>query len=118
MAKTGRPRIEIDWDQLDKLCMLMATLVDIASWFDCSVDTIERIIKREHEITFAEYYKKKSARGRISLRRKQYEVAMAGNVSMLIWLGKQTLGQKDQQEIEGELKVTINKIITDERPEE
>ena len=43
---------------------------------------------------------------------------MKGNVSMLIWLGKQTLGQKDQQEVEGDLRITINKIITDERPEE
>jgi len=98
--KMGRPLIEIDWKQLDKLCILMATLEDIAGWFDCSIDTIERAIKREHNITFAEYYKKKSARGRISLRRKQYEVAMSGNVSMLIWLGKQVLGQADKQDIE------------------
>lgn len=32
------------------------------------------------------------------LRAKQYEVAMAGNPTMLIWLGKQFLGQKDKTE--------------------
>ena len=31
----------------------------------------------------------------MSLRRKQMEVAMAGTPSMLIWLGKQWLGQSE-----------------------
>jgi len=35
----------------------------------------------------------------MSLRRKQIEVALKGNVSMLIWLGKQMLGQMDKQEL-------------------
>jgi hypothetical protein len=33
-----------------------------------------------------------------SLRRKQLQVAMSGSVPMLIWLGKQLLGQTDRQE--------------------
>ena len=36
-----------------------------------------------------------------SLRRKQYEVANEGNVTMLIWLGKQRLGQRDKHELGG-----------------
>lgn len=32
----------------------------------------------------------------MSLKRKQYEVAMGGNVTMLIWLGKITVGQVEQ----------------------
>jgi len=32
----------------------------------------------------------------MSLRRKQFEVAMSGNAVMLIWLGKNCLGQSDQ----------------------
>lgn len=31
----------------------------------------------------------------VELRRKQFEMAMDGDVRMLIWLGKQYLGQKD-----------------------
>ena len=34
----------------------------------------------------------------MSLRRKQKEVAMNGSVPMLIWLGKQHLGQRDNPE--------------------
>ena len=91
----ARPRIEIDWDQLDKLCALQCTKDEIAEWFDCSDDTISRSIKREFKMSFADYYKKKSSRGKISLRRYQFDLAQR-NVAMAIWLGKQYLGQRDE----------------------
>ena len=34
-----------------------------------------------------------------SLRRAQYEAAMKGNATMLIWLGKQYLGQRDSPDL-------------------
>jgi hypothetical protein len=48
---------------------------------------------------------------KMKLRRKQIEVAMNGNVVMLIWLGKQYLGQAEKVEGSGELKVTILRKI-------
>jgi len=96
MATMGRPRIEIDWKELDKLCGLQCSLEEIAGWFDCSIDTIEARIKETHGMTFPEYFAQKRSSGKISLRRKQYETAMAGNPTMLIWLGKQYLGQTDK----------------------
>ena len=39
---------------------------------------------------------------KIELRKKQWEVAMDGNVQMLIWLGKQYLGQRDTPETKWE----------------
>lgn len=98
--KMGRPKKEINWEEFDKLCNMQCTLVEIAGWFDVSEDTIERRVKEKYNVTFAEHYKTKSAGGKISLRRKQFEVAHKGNVTLLIWLGKQYLGQKDKQEIE------------------
>lgn len=97
--KMGRPRIEIDSDQFKKLCAIQCTEEEIASWFKCSVDTIERFCKREFGNTFAETFKMFSADGKISLRRTQFRMAET-NVSMAIWLGKQYLGQKEQSEIE------------------
>jgi hypothetical protein len=35
-------------------------------------------------------------KGRVALRSKQFELALAGNPTMLIWLGKQVLGQRDK----------------------
>ncbi len=102
-------RIELDWEQMRKLCQIQCTLVEIADWFNCSEDTIERRVKEKYDTTFAEYFKKNGSEGRISLRRKQFEVANKGNVTMLIWLGKQHLGQKDRQELTGdEGPLTIN----------
>ncbi len=91
----ARPRIEIDWSDFDKLCVMQATLEEIASWFGCSVDTIERAVKRKAKMGFAEYFTQKAGRGRVSLRRKQYEMALAGDRTMLIWLGKQYLKQTE-----------------------
>ena len=96
---TGRPRKEIDEIQFTKLCELQCTLSEIAGFFDCSTDTIERWCKRELNEPFAEVYKKYSAKGKISLRRYQFRLAEK-SASMAIWLGKQMLGQKDYVEIE------------------
>lgn len=94
----ARPRIEIDFDQFQKLCTIQCTLAEIASWFKCSEDTIERWCKRELKMSFAEAFKTWSADGKISLRRTQFRMAET-NVSMAIWLGKQYLGQRDQQDV-------------------
>lgn len=98
MSKTGRPRVEIDQEQFEKLCFIQCTLNEIASWFRCSEDTIERWCKREYKETFAETHKKYSAGGKISLRRYQMKMA-EHNATMAIWLGKQYLGQSDKQEV-------------------
>jgi len=97
--KKGRPRIQIDWGEFDKLCLMQCTLIEIADWFGCSVDTIENRCRGDKKLLFSEYFKKKSVGGKVSLRRSQFKAANGGNVTMLIWLGKQYLGQKDRQEI-------------------
>lgn len=91
----GRPQIQIDKSQFEGLCYLQCTLVEIAGFFKCSEDTIERWCKRTYNAGFADTYKIYSQEGKISLRRYQYKMA-AKNPSMAIWLGKQWLGQKEQ----------------------
>lgn len=99
MAKMGRPRKEIDFDQLKKLCAIQCTELEIADFFDMTDDTLNSRIKEEYEITFSEYFKKNSSFGKISLRRNQFKMAEK-SVAMAIWLGKQYLGQADHQELE------------------
>lgn len=91
---TGRPKKEIDKKIFENLCGLQCTLEEIAGVFDCSVDTIERWCKREYKQTFAEVYKKHSAKGKTSLRRTQFKLAEK-SAAMAIFLGKNYLGQKD-----------------------
>lgn len=101
--KGGRPRIEFterDWSNIENLCGLMCTAEEIAGFLGVSADTLDRRIKERCNYGFADYFKRHSSKGRISLRRKQYQVAESGNPTMLIWLGKQYLDQKEKQEID------------------
>lgn len=99
MAKMGRPLTAIDKKQFEKLCTLQCTKEEIAGFFECSEDTIEKFCKREYGETFTAVFKQKRQTGKISLRRSQWRLAEK-NVSMAIWLGKQYLGQKEQQEVQ------------------
>lgn len=109
-AKSGPKPKNIDWDSFEKLCSLHCTLVEISEWFDVSEDTIERYVKKKYGMRFAEIYKRKSSKGKISLRRKQHEIAMTGNPTMLIWLGKQHLEQRDQHAVEQSLEIKTFKL--------
>ena len=85
-----------------RLAALGVPMVDIAFVVGCSVDTLERRFRDEIE--------EGRANGRTRLRQKQLEVALSGNPAMLIWLGKQMLGQSDKQEISntGPVQVRLN----------
>ena len=93
----GRPRINIDKNQFEKLCGIQCTQEEIAGFFSCSTDTIERWCEREYDQKFAEVFRQKRGLGRISLRRSQFRMA-EHSASMAIWLGKQYLDQKDHIE--------------------
>jgi hypothetical protein len=102
----GRPPIEIDRANFEKLCAMCATQDEIAGFFECSPDTILRFCHDTYGETFAEVFKRYSAKRRVSLRRQQFEIAEKGNVTMQIWLGKQYLGQSDKQESVAEVNHT------------
>jgi hypothetical protein len=91
--KAGRPKLEIDADLVKKLAEIGCPNKEIASFVSCSVDTLDR--------NFADVIAKGRENCKTRLRKKQIEVALAGNVTMLIFLGKNMLGQADKQEISG-----------------
>lgn len=94
----ARPRIEIDKKQFEKLCGLQCTKEELAGFFNCSEDTIERWCRREYKESFAVVFAQKRVTGKISLRRSQFRMAET-NPTMAIWLGKQYLNQREQQDI-------------------
>lgn len=101
--KGGRPRINIDQIEFEKLCQLQCTKEEIAGWYHCSEDTIERWCNRTYGECFAVVFAQKRAGGRISLRRSQFELAKK-SAAMAIFLGKNYLGQKDQQEVVAQIE--------------
>lgn len=92
--KKGRPRKEIDQRQFENLCALQCTEVEIEDWFDVTDKTLNSWCKRTYGKNFSEVFRQKRGRGKISLRRTQWQLAEK-NANMAIWLGKQYLNQSD-----------------------
>lgn len=111
----GRPKVQIDKTEFEKLCHIQCTKREIAEWFGCSEDTIERWCKREYDENFAVIFEKKRSFGKISLRRIQWQLAER-NATMAIFLGKQYLGQTDNMVIKAD--VTEDDPITKSLKEE
>lgn len=103
MANRGRPRKVIDKEQFEKLCAIQCTLEEMEGFLGVSGDLIENFCKREYGMNFSEVFRLKRGLGKVSLRRSQFRLAET-NPTMAIWLGKQYLGQTDEQ------KITVNSI--------
>jgi hypothetical protein len=91
-AGAGRKAVSIDLETLEKLCSMGCSDEELAGWFGVSVRTIQN---RRTQRKFADVMRRGDARGRISIRRAQVRQVEAGNVPMIIWMGKNRLGQRD-----------------------
>lgn len=92
----GRPKLilnERGLKTVEDLAHIECTQDEIAAILGCERSTLTNENNRP---LFEPAFKRGSDGGKASLRRKQYEVAMKGNCSMLIWLGKQYLGQSEK----------------------
>ena len=92
----GRPFIEIDLAELEKLCRLNCTVEEVAAFFGVSKRTIEYRI--ENDPQFKELIEQGRANGKLSVRRKQFQHLEDDNVPMAIFLGKVLLGQRETTE--------------------
>lgn len=106
----ARPRIKIDQSEFEKLCAMQCTLDEIACFFKCSEDTIERWCMRTYKENFAEVFKKKRGTGKIALRRYQFQLAKK-NASMAIFLGKNYLGQRDVVEQKTNVEIKSDPLV-------
>lgn len=98
----ARPKKQIDYETVKKLASIQCTQEEIANFLELSVSTLKR------DAEFCTIYKNGIDNGKMSLRRYQFECAKKGNSAMLIWLGKQYLGQTDS------VAITNTKLSDDE----
>ena len=95
MARPTGPGVsgykDIDFKYLEKLCNIQCTKREVCAVFKCCSATIDRRIQEEYGQSWTEFYEQHRGDGLVSLRRKQLEVALTGNPTLLIWLGKQFL---------------------------
>jgi hypothetical protein len=118
----GRPAFELsdtDFDKLINMIRIQCTQEEICGIFGVTDKTLNVALNKRSEPGFSELYKKHQDEGKASLRRAQWKAAQDGNPTMLVWLGKQNLGQRDKQEIEhkGGLNITLVDNFVADDPE-
>ena len=96
--KLKAPHSDEHFKNFERLCSIQCTLHEIAAFFDVDTNTIESRVSARYGKKFSEVFSEKRKLGHVSLRRKQYEKALDGNITMLIWLGKQYLAQVEKIE--------------------
>jgi len=109
-GKKGRPLLNIKADEVVALAKLGATNIEIAEFFGCSDDTI---VNR-----FSKNLIQGRAARKIKLREWQWRAAEAGNVTMLIFLGKAILGQSEKSEVTVKGRMYQNKALEEMSDEE
>lgn len=102
-TKLGRPKKEVDGKLVKDLASIFCTMNEIAAVVGCSVDTLER--------RYAEALKRGRETAKSSLRRLQWKAAKKGNTSILIWLGKNYLGQREPSMIPQEADTKIVELM-------
>lgn len=91
----GRPRIELDPKQAKIFGYFRATYDTMAEQIGCHVDTI-RAAMQDEDSEFSKAYKKGFSSMKMKLSEAQVKTAIEEhNPTLLVWLGKQYLDQKD-----------------------
>lgn len=84
----GETRKVVPPDEVEKLAKLWCSNREIADWFGIEESTLK--------YNFSDIIAKGRSETKQALRRAQLKAALEGNTSMMIWLGKNILGQSDQ----------------------
>jgi|TARA_R100000655_G_scaffold15285_3_gene34014 DNA-binding CsgD family transcriptional regulator len=88
----ARPKkYDIKEEEVLKLAGYGCTQREIADFYGCD----ESLISKNYSSIIA----KGKADLKKKLRKAQLKLALEGNATMLVWLGKQMLGQSDKQEV-------------------
>lgn len=88
--KGGRPKKNIDLELVERLASIFCTQQDIADTLNVGLRTLQ------DNSGFRTSYNKGFQNAKTSIRRAQFNAGVEkGNVNMLIWLGKQYLGQRE-----------------------
>jgi hypothetical protein len=107
----GRKPTEIDWEKVDGYLKAQCSGASIAGILGIHDNTLYMRCKTDNNVDFVTYAAQKRGEGKELLRRTQFDKALSGNVVMLIWLGKQYLGQADKTEtLAKELPVDVEAV--------
>jgi hypothetical protein len=106
----GRPRMAIDLAVVTRAASIGCTIAEIAALTAISPRTFTN--RMEKDEAFAAAVEQARGQGRATLRRLQWHRANNGSDTMLIWLGKNMLGQSDRHELGGPGGGPIEMVVT------
>jgi len=106
----GRPQKEIDWDIVYRCLEAGCNGVQVAAYVGVHADTLYHAVKRKFDMNFSDFSAQYSSKGEVMLGLKQFQEAMKGDRGMLIWLGKQRLGQKENHAHQVEHSGTMTQL--------
>jgi hypothetical protein len=91
-----RPQIPVNWDRVDELIESGCPGTEIAGYFGMHPETFYDRVVDKYKIGFTEFASKRKSKGDALIREAQFNKAIKKmDNTMLIWLGKQRLGQKE-----------------------
>jgi hypothetical protein len=96
-GKPGPDPYQIDVEKMEALGRINCTHEEIASVLGMCVRTFRERLSENEELRSR--LERAKHDGRSSLRRAQWKSALAGDRTMLVWLGKNELGQTDRQDV-------------------
>ena len=110
----SKPLEEKDFQRLLNMIRIQCTQNEICDVLDMSDTTLNRRLQERGYANFEDFLKKHNSEGKMSLRRMQWQAAENGNSTMLVFLGKQYLGQKDKIENKVDANIVAYKWLDDD----
>jgi len=110
----SRPEKKINWHDVDAYLEAGCLGSEIAAQFDMHPHTFYDRVVKKYNMTFTDYCSEKRNKGAGLIRKKQFDKALEGDNSMLIWLGKNRLKQSDSpfdQNVTEEVKNNFNALM-------
>ena len=109
--------VTIDWEMVRKMATMHCSVRGVSAVLGVNEETMRKHCQREYGMPPGEWFAIQSERGmckvRYQLAKAQISLAIKDkNPTMLIWLGKQYLGQSDKGALEINSTVTLQNEVS------
>jgi len=93
------PKKPLDWDKIDSLLIAGCPGTEVAGSLGIHPDTLYARVEEEKGMGFSSYLSEKRSNGKALIRQKQFNKALDGDSTLLIWLGKTSLEQREHAQL-------------------
>lgn len=104
-------RVLVDWTQIEELTMAGCSGIEIAAHFGITPHQLYVRCADDRNQAWSYFSQIYYEKGNSLLKVQQFKQALEGDRVMLIWLGKQRLGQKETPEHKKEIPEEIKEFV-------